>query len=399
MKFEFFIASKYLFSKRRSLFVSLLLFISLTAVSVGVFALIFVLSIMNGFEGDFQKRVLGFRAPLIIQDMQGRDLSEYQKDLQNRDDLILRASPVLEGEAVMQSSSGGTLGVRVRGISEKPTEERLGHLLQTSMFEEDSVIVGEELASTLHVHPDFLEKIRLIFPLGDVGPAGDLLPRVRSFTLTGMFRSGYYEFDSKYVLVPYSEALKLFGQDARTGLEVWLKPGVSLENIKQKLSQNFLKEGMTIQTWQDQNPKLFAALKLEKIGMFLLLSSLLLIASFTIFGVLSLTVMDKLKDMAILITMGLTPKRVRNIFLSQAFGIGFLGSVFGGSLAITVCWLLKKYPFQLPTTYYLEYLPIRMEVRDVVLILMMAPLLSLLSALYPARQAAQGSPVEVLRHE
>ncbi len=399
MTFEFFIASRYLFSKRRSLFVSLLLFISLTAVSIGVFALIFVLSIMNGFEADFHKRVLGFHAPLVIQDAQGRDLSEYQKDLEKMDDRILRVSPVLEGEAVIQSSSGGTLGVRVRGISEKPEEARLGHILQTAVFEEDSLMVGEELASTLHVHPDFLEKIRLIFPLGDVGPAGDLLPRVRSFTLTGMFRSGYYEFDSKYVLVSYGEALKLFGQDARTGLEMWLKPGASLEEMKQKLSRNFLKEGMTIQTWQDQNPKLFAALKLEKIGMFLLLSSLLLVASFTIFGVLSLTVMDKLKDMAILTTMGLTPKRVRNIFLAQAFGIGFLGSTLGGLLSFTVCWILKKYPLPLPSTYYLEYLPIRMEAQDVLLILMMAPVLSLLSALYPAQQAAHASPVEVLRHE
>ena len=399
MKSEIFIARRYLSTKHKPLFSSFLLFICLLAVTTGVFALIFVLSVMNGFEHDFQKRILGFKAPIVVSSQSGEDLSARIKILSQMDSHIQRVSAFIEGEAVIQSESGANLGIRIRGISEAPTKERLGELYESEPFSAKGILLGEELASSLRVHPDFFEKIRLIFPFGEIGPSGDFIPRVHSLTLSGVFRSGFYDYDSKYALVDYDEASRLFGGEGRTGLEVWVEPFESVEVVKHVLEQKIGSSDIVVQTWRDQNPKLFSAMKLEKIGMFLLLSMLLVIASFNIFGLTSLSVLDKAKDMAILRSVGLTAKKVRRIFLAEAAGIGLVGAFLGGTAGIVTSWLLQRYPIRLPSSYYLQHLPVRMDPKEVLFVMTLAPVLTALSAFYPAWQASRKQPVEVLRYE
>lgn len=400
MMIETFIARRYFSSRQKPFFVSLLLFITLFAVATSVFALIFVSSVMTGFERDLQHRVLGFKAPLVVYNEKGEDLAGEVESWKGKDSRIRRVVPFVEGEAVVQSEAGAILGVRVRGISEAPDLARLGKLYESEPFSKKSIVAGEELVNSLRVDPDFFEKIRLIFPFGEVGPSGDLIPRVRQLTLTGMFRSGFYEFDSKYVLIPYEEAFRLFGPDARTGLEIWVEPFSAVEGVRKKLEESLSKKGgIKIQTWRDENPKLFAAMKMEKIGMFLLLLVLLLIASFNIFGLTSLTVMDKIRDMAVLRSLGLKTKRVVRIFLVMAAGIGVAGAFAGGMIGILMSQLLQQHPIRLPSSYYLEYLPIQLEPREILFVLVLVPILTTLSALFPACQATRPSPVEVLRYE
>ncbi len=402
MIFESFIARRYLSSRGKPLFVSFLLYISIGAVATGVFALIFVLSVMNGFENDFRQRILGFKAPLSVLSQSGEDLSNRIEEIKNLDSRIQRVSPYVEGEAIVQSEAGGAMGARVRGITGAPHENRLGKIYESAPFSSESLLIGEELAASLRVHPDFQETIRLVFPLGDVGPTGDLIPRVRSLTLTGMFRSGFYEYDNKYVLIPYKEALILFGVEGRTGLEIWVEPAEASMEVKKKIEALMAKGGqksISVQTWRDQSPKLFAAMELEKIGMVLLLSALLLIASFNIFGLSSLTVMEKTKDMAILRSLGLTRGKLRLIFLLKAAGIGLWGAFLGGALGLGVIFILRKYPIPLPATYYLHDLPVLLKPLEVVLVLAFVPILTTLAAFYPAFQASRPSPVEVLRYE
>jgi lipoprotein-releasing system permease protein len=398
MSLESFIARRYLSTRRKPPFVSLILVISLLSVSVGVFALIFVLSVMNGFEKDFRGRIRGFKAPVTVVSGSGEDLAPQAEAWKRLDPRIRRAVPYAEGEAVAQTKEGGVLGLRVRGIGEAPDEARLGRYYESEPFSQKSLVIGDELAAALHVHPDFPEDIRIIFPLGDVGPSGELVPRVKEFQPTGVFHSGFYEYDSKYAVVSYAQALGLFGDQARTGLELWVEPPDAAESVREILRKR-VQPGIKIQTWKDANPKLFAAMKLEKIGMFLLLGMLLLIATFNIFGLVSLTVLDKIRDMAVLKAMGLRAGGVLRIFLLKAASIGFFGSVFGGALGLLAVWLLTKYPAPLPTSYYLEHLPVAIETSDVVAVLFLVPLVTTLSALYPAWQAAKVSPVEVLRYE
>jgi len=399
MSFETFIARRYLSTRKKPVFVSFLLIISLTAVTIGVFALIFVLSVMNGFERDVRKKVLSFSAPVIVWSREGADLSDESADWKKLDPRIERVVAFAEGEAVARTSDDSLSGVRVRGILEQPTEERLGKYYESEPFGDGSLVMGEELADTLRVFPERSEKIRLIFPIGDVGPAGDLIPKVREFTVTGAFHSGYYDFDSKYVVVPYLEALRLFGSEARTGLEVWLTSPDEADAVKRALLAKKGSEAVSVRTWRDQNPKLFAAMKLEKIGMFVLLGMLLLISSFNVFGITSLTVLDKVKDMAVLRSVGLTARRIRRIFLLNAAGIGGLGAFFGGGLGLTATWLLKRFPVKLPETYYLETLPVVVDPRDVAVILLLVPLVTTIAAFYPALKASRLSPVETLRYE
>lgn len=398
MTFTAFIARRYLSTKRKPLFVSFLLFISLSAVAVGVFALIFVLSVMNGFERDFRKKVLGFKAPVVVWSADGEDLSAKVDEWRGIDGRIQRIVPFAEGEAVAQTETGETLGIRVRGIGEAPSEERVGRLYENDAFGPESLVVGEELAASLHLNALTSEGVRLIFPIGDVGPTGDLMPRIRKLDVTGVFHSGFYDFDSKYALAPYAQALKLFGAEARTGLEIWLDDYDDADAVKAVLQKAIAKEGR-VESWRDQNPKLFAAMKLEKIGMFLLLGMLLVIASFTIFGLTSLTVMDKIKDMAVLRAIGLSAGNVRDIFLLKAAGIGLAGAAIGGSIGLAVVWYLQRFPVKMPTTYYVETLPVVLEKADAAFILLFVPFMTALAAFYPARQASRVSPIEALRYE
>ncbi len=402
MRFETYIARRYLSTRRKPLFVSFLLMMTVGAVATGVFALIFVLAVMKGFERDFRGRVLGFKAPLTVMSETAGDLQGRRGEFAKADWRITRVIPFADGEAILESQTGSTTGVRVRGLGEPPTERRVGKLRETAPFSEESAVMGEELAETLGISPFFEEKIRVTFPFGDIAPTGELTPKVKEFRPTGTFRSGFYDYDSKYLLIPYEQARRLFGREAREGLEIWVDPPEAADAVKerllQKMKQGEMASGKLI-TWREQNPKLFAAMKLERIGMFLLLAMILLVASFNIFGLTSLAVVDKMKDIAILRAAGLSARRARRIFLFQAGGIGLAGALVGGLLGLVTTSLLTRFPVRLPVTYYLENLPLYVDPVDVVLVLLLVPLVTTVAALYPAREAGRLSPVEALRYE
>ncbi|MBI2981996.1 MAG: ABC transporter permease, partial [Deltaproteobacteria bacterium] len=402
-----FLARRYLSTREKPLFVSILTWISLAGMAISVFALIFVISVMRGFENDFQERVIGFKAPLILFGPPDLDWKRLQREILQADSPIQEVDPFIEGEAVLRTETGGSAGVRIKGIHGAPKIGSRGHLDGAGSLQEGEILLGRELAFSLGVDPDLDESVRLIFPLGEVSPTGELVPTSRSFTVAGRFWSGFYDYDSKYVLVAYEDALRLLGDHARAGLELWPSSRAgfgkiaSVDLIQKRLQAAKIGgiDQVTFLNWKDQNPKLFAALKLERYGMLLLLTILLFIASCTVFGLISLTVTEKIRDMAVLRTLGLSANRVRKIFLLKAASLGLLGDLIGGIVGMTVVGLLIRYPFRLPATYYVEYLPVIFDWGSIVPVMILAPLLSVLAALYPAWCAVKGSPVEVIRYE
>ncbi|MBI2066592.1 MAG: ABC transporter permease [Deltaproteobacteria bacterium] len=399
MNFKSFIARRYLSTKNKPLFIMLLTWISIVGMSVSVFALIFVLAIMAGFEKDFHKRIIGMKSPLTVMGGSGEDWDGLVSEMRRREPRVTAAIPFVEGEAILQTGEGTAAGVRVRAIKGVLDLKRLQELSSTDPLQEGEVWIGRELSYSLAIDPDFEDEVRLLFPLGDIGPTGEILPRTRSVLVTGLFRSGFYEYDSKYLLATYEEATRLFGEYGRYGLEVWLDNIRDSEQVRQSLLSWVDPGKFTLLSWEEQNPKLFAALKLEKIGMTLLLSVLLVIAACTIFGLISLTIIEKMRDVAILHALGLNRRRLQAIFLTKAILIGLLGSFLGGGLAIATITLLHKYPLRLPTTYYVEYLPLQMNLPVVVLILLAAPLVALLTSFYPSQQIRRYSLEELLRYE
>ncbi len=389
MLFEVNMARRYLSTRHSSPFVSFLQKITVVAVATGVFALIVTLAVMEGFERDFRQRITGFKAPLTVED-RNDDVSYWQK----LDPRIHKAVAFAEGEAVLKTVFGDVSGVRVRGVSEPPEAARLGSIEMERPFGADGLLIGDELAATLRLSLLSEEGIQLIFPFGDLSPTGDLLPRVRTLHLSGIFRSGFYDFDSKYVIVSYEEASRLLGSEARRGVEIWVDEA-DAESVKKVLQA----VSPTVTTWRDQNPKLFAAMKLEKIGMFLLLGLVLVVASFNLFGITSLTVLEKLPDMAVLRACGLKASGVFRIFLLQAIGIGARGAIIGGALGLLASWIFTKYPVPLPTTYYLEHLPIIVVPGDVLSVLLLVPVTTALASFFPARRAARLATAEALRYE
>ncbi|MDO8462094.1 MAG: ABC transporter permease [Deltaproteobacteria bacterium] len=394
------LAHRTLRSKRRPLFVTLLSLIGIGGMALGVFSLIVVLSVMNGFEKDFRERIVGFNGALTVRGEE-KELRHLQKsDFANRGFLFV------EGEGILQSADKESIGVRVRGLEKgDPRLDKKFEVRYTasegadSLFtDEPGIILGQELAATLGVHPDFEDKLLLISPLGDIGPNGDFVPKLRQFRVIGIFKSGFYEYDTKYALIGYPEAKRLFPMAGGEGMMVSVNSWQEANLLKKNLEGQPLWAGH-VETWQGQNSKLFQALRMERVGMFLLLAMIILIATITIFGILSLIILDKVRDVVLLKAIGLTKSRVRKLFILQGVQIGLKGTAWGGSLGLFVVILLSLWHLPLPSSYYLDYLPVSPNFWQIALILVTAPLLAAATGFYPAGEAAKLEIAPLLRYE
>jgi len=413
MRFESFIAKRYLSTSRNSFSVSLLKWIGIVGVALGVFSLIVVIAIMRGFEKDFEGKILGFQAPVNL-DLKGEATEAFPslEKLRNEFPVITAGEQRIEGEVVIESAFTSSSAARVRGIDRLPSQTRgLGRLTlssesetaeEASFFGSGSllpgIILGSELAVELQVHPDFKDDVRVVFPFGDLSPSGEIMPRIRRFRVMGLFDSGFYEYDSKFAIIAAPQAERLFGDYGRKSLALFLKNNVVSAAFKMQLQQ-LVPKNWQVTTWRERNQRLFQALLLERVGMFLLLLMVILLASFTIFALISMIVLEKIQDMAVLRAMGMKRKQVRRVFLWQAGRLGLRGTIIGGVLGILVSLYLYYFPYELPPSYYMQHLPLSLEPALIMLILLAGPLISILAGLYPARQSTRPIVAEVLRYE
>ncbi len=393
MSYEWFVAKRYLWSKRRHPFVGVVSTISVLGISVGVAALIVVLAVMNGFDEDLKERIIGTRAHLVIEKEGG--LADYESlaGKLSLNPLIAGAAPFVEGQALVQKDEWGA-GVLVRGVDldrERTVSKFFSYLTKGSLSDrEDGVVVGSELARRFRL--DIGSKI-LVLSQSSKKPS--------AFIVEGLFTSGMYDYDANLVFLNLKNAQKLFElKNAVSGVSVALKKAELASDVKQKI-QNALGYPYAVRTWMDMNRTLFGALALEKIVMFLILALIILVACLNIAGSLTIMVMDKTKDIGVLKALGAGRSSLMKIFAFDGLTIGTIGASAGFLVGGALCFLLKKYKFvDLPSDiYYFNRLPVRIDFFDTALVLFVAVFLSFISSLYPAFMAGRLDPVKALRYE
>ncbi len=407
MPYQLFIALRYLKSKKRHRGVSFNTAISVGGVALGVMALLVVLSVMSGFQEDLQKKILGVNAHIVILDYKGA-LDDPEGVIQKikGENGVVSASPFVMGQ-VMVSFAGKGQGVYLRGIDparESRTTEIASHLKEGSLKELDSgdglpgIIIGRELANRLGVFRN--DAISILSPSGEIGPLG-MLPKIKSFKVVGIFEVGMFEYDSNLVITGIKPAQEFFKLgDSVTGIELRLSDIYKASSIRADI-QKLLGYPYNVRDWMQMNKNLFSALKLEKFAMFIILILIILVASFNIVSTLIMNVIEKQREIAILKTMGATNGGIMAIFMFQGFIIGLIGTVIGLVGGFTLSYILNTYQIIKlpPDIYYLSHLPVKMHLSDFLSVSISAIVISFLSTIYPAWQAAKLNPIEPLRYE
>jgi len=409
----FYIGLRYTRAKRRTQFISFITLTSILGIALGVTALITVLSVMNGFEAELRERILGMTSHASITGNNGQldNWRELNQKLQNYPH-VQGSAPFITGQ-VMINADRRVSGTMLNGIqpdyegkvSEVAAKMQAGQLSDL-IAGEYSIILGAELANFLGVMMG--DKITIISPQINSTPAG-IVPRMRRFTIVGIFKVGMYEYDRNMALIHIDDAAKLFRmENAVSGLRIRLDDLFNAPAITRSMAEAFFGD-YVVSDWTQAHSNFFRAIQTEKRVMFIILLLIVAVAAFNIVSTLVMVVTDKRGDIAILKTQGLTSGSVMGIFMVLGTIIGVVGTLLGtiGGIALalnveTIVPAIEKLfnaHFLAADVYYISYLPSKLIWLDVYAIAGMAFLLSLLATLYPAWQASKVNPAEVLRYE
>lgn len=407
MTFEYFVGSRYLGAVRKEAFISLITFLSVAGVAVGVMVLIAVIAVMSGAEIDLRSRILGITSHIIVI-RQGGGFSDYRNMMGRIEkmDGVVAVTPYIYTQGMLRSAKGMSPSV-VRGIDSENAEQvivSLNKKLLDSMSEQQKdssdipgIILGKELAEILNLKVG--DPVSLI---SENASAESLtqMPQMSRFKVVGLFSSGIYDYDKTFSYIHIKAAQKVLRvSDLVSGIDVRIKDMYEAGKIAGKIGDE-LGFPYWASDWMRMNRNIFSSLKLQKSVMFIILVLIILVAAFNIAGALMMTVMEKTRDIGILKAMGATDKSIRLIFVFKGMVIGVIGTVIGILGGVAICEIIKRYKIiDLPKdVYFFTRLPVSLEPADLIVIAVSALLLCFLATLYPAIRASKLDPVKAIRY-
>jgi lipoprotein-releasing system permease protein len=407
-------AWRYMRSRRGSRLLSLISVIAVGGVVVGVSALIVIMGVMNGMQRDLRDKIL-MASPDIRVLPYGGDMvmADWKHVLETvkKDPGVVAAAPFITINAIISPRTRFYTPVAVVGIPQADSGQEITRIRSAatagdfSFATEDGkrgTVLGYRLAQTLGAIPGITTvDIITADPTRPDPVTGMPRTHIESFLVTGLFQTGMYEYDNAFAFIDLAAAQSLAQMDSLvTGIEVRTPDREQAREIARRLQDSL---GINLRTddWQSQNSALFEALKLEKKGMALILTLIILVAAFNIVGTLSMVVADKTREIGILRAMGMTSASIRRVFFAQGMIIGGVGTLGGTALGLIVSYVIDHYGLIKidSSVYFIDHLPVATEWKDVLLIVAASMVITALATLYPARQAAELYPVEAIRHE
>ncbi len=398
---------------RRNRFISFISGVSMLGIALGVAALIIVLSVMNGFQKEVRDRMLSVIAHVEVFDNAGSALPDWQATAAQarRNPQVVGAAPFIAAQALIARGED-MRGAIVRGISpaDEATVTDLAAKLKDTVLAklvpgEWGIVLGAELAASLGVGEG--DKITIVAPGGQVTPAGEQ-PRQKQFTVVGTFSAGHYEYDSGLALIHVDDAARLFRVDGPTGVQLRLKDVQQAREVGAMLQRDF-GPGLTVRDWTRTNRNWFDAVQIEKRLMFIILTLIVAVAAFNLVSTLVMTVTDKRADIAILRTLGASPRSVMGIFMVQGALSGVIGTLGGTLLGLAVAFNIDvivpaieralSVSFLPSSIYLISRMPSDPQSADIVPVVVVALLLSFVATIYPSWRASRVQPAEALRYE
>ncbi|WP_260705371.1 FtsX-like permease family protein [Edaphobacter flagellatus] len=420
MRFELFIAARYLKAKRRQAVVGIITAISIIGVAAGVASLIIALAITNGMRRDMQERLLGSTAHIDLMRVAADGIRDWHPllDRLRKVPHVTAAAPGLYGQVLISrgARSGGGL---VKGII--PAEERtIGDLLQ-KIYEGSAdalepvsasasqptspagaqplppIVIGKDLAENLGAKVG--DTVVVTSPLGELSPLG-WMPKIQRCMVAGIFKSGFYQYDSSYAFMRLRDAQRLMSEpDWISVISFKVDDLYNADKIARTIEDQAGK-GFQATSWMQQNRELFRALRLEQIVTFIVLALIVCVAALNILIALTMMVMEKTRDIAVLMSFGVTEMQVRRIFLLQGLLISVIGTFLGLILGYALSWIGGHYRFPLDASVYsIDYLPFAPKIRDGIIVATVSLGVSLIATIYPSGSAAKVLPAEALRYE
>lgn len=415
LPYELFVGLRYTRAKRKNHFISFISLTSMVGIALGVAALIIVLSVMNGFQAELRSRILGVASHIEITEYSNQ-LSQWQNLANQVDEQpnVQASAPYIMAQGML-SNGQAVQGALVRGISPEYEDNvadlgknmKAGQLTDLSAGE-FNIILGADLAYALGVSVG--EKVVLMAPQGQFTPTG-VVPRIKQFTVVGLFQIGMYEYDAGLALIHMDDAAKLYRMgDKVSGLRLKIDNLFDAPTMTKALSETLMPLGAYyVRDWTQQHANFFKAIQLEKRVMFIILTLIVAVAAFNIVSTLVMAVTDKRADIAIMRTLGASPKSIMQIFIIQGALIGIIGTFFGAILGIVIALNIDTIvpfienlfhvQFLAKDVYYISDLPSKLEWGDAITIVMTSVVLSLLATLYPSYKASKINPAEALRYE